>query len=399
MIFSKPLSLVVAVVSIFSLVPSQASAIVGGNLKEGDTSPYVSLSIVTPGDLRAPEWSFCSGTLIGNRWVVTAAHCFWDNKHDMLRFDDNTVVVVSDASGARTPYPIANITPHPLYSKRTYDYDLAIVETRLPVVGASFMPYGGLSASALKGSDTFATGWGMSSVSSSSESPASVKSVQVGIDYLYKNSIVSKHHEGKGSVCYGDSGGSLTATDPRFPESLLIGVLSSMVADYAPATSGDLCNLRNSFISTNLGHLSQWIQSVSSVPPATLRPTTLENFGVGSVSKEVIKKPIRKTICKPAWVSSKEVKFAAFLQAAHATGSLPAAPGSSASDYYPDALIPVVLGGEFATSNVAWFSRDATGLHSKEERAAAAYGINSKVCSGKITFDKGIELYRAYLGR
>lgn len=399
MIFSKLISLVVAVVSVSALIPSQASAIVGGNFKEGDTSPYVSLGVIAPGDHQAPESSFCSGTLIGQRWVVTAAHCFWDYKNDTLSFDDNSVVVVSDASGARIPYLIANITPHPLHTKRTYNYDLAIIETRAPVVGASFLPYGGLGESVLKGSDTFATGWGISADSDVAEAPAFVKSVQVSIDYLYKNSIVSRHHEGKGSVCYGDSGGSLTAADPRFPESVLIGVITSIVVDYVPVTPGGVCTLRNSFISTNLGHLSQWIQSVSSIPPATARPTILENFGAGSVSKEVIKRSIRKTICKPAWVTAKEVKFAAYVDVARHTNKLPAAPSSSASDYYPDALIPVVLGGEFAANNIAWFSMDAAGLHSKEERIAAAYGINYEVCSGKITFDKGIELYRTYLSR
>ena len=344
---------------------TKALAIVGGNLKEGDTSPYVSLSIVTPGDLRAPEWSFCSGTLIGNRWVVTAAHCFWDNKHDMLRFDDNTVVVVSDASGARTPYPIANITPHPLHSKRTYDYDLAIVETRLPVVGASFMPYGGLSASALKGSDTFATGWGMSSVSSSSESPASVKSVQVGIDYLYKNSIVSKHHEGKGSVCYGDSGGSLTATDPRFPESLLIGVISLMVHDYAPATSGDLCNLRNSFISTNLGHLSQWIQSVTGIAPRRTQDTLSE------------------TICSKAWLQKNSVSNKQIALTAR-TANL------SKAGMTPNLVVPVSLGGVNNISNVGLVSK--TGKYSVATKKLFEKWLHGQVCQQRMPLTKAQSL-------
>jgi len=83
-------------------VPSGALAIVGGNFKEGDTSPYVKLQAYSTVGNIVTRFE-CSGTLISARHVVTAAHCFTDER-DVLLPGLRAEIVVSDLTGTQSSY-------------------------------------------------------------------------------------------------------------------------------------------------------------------------------------------------------------------------------------------------------------------------------------------------------
>lgn len=385
-----------ALVSTLSLAPSAASAIIGGSIKEGDTSPYVSINIggVNLQGEFSSSTPFCSGTLIGERWVLSAAHCFTNAELAL----PHIAVTVTNEAGVRTPYRAAKIIIHPLYSTKS-DYDVALVETQEPIVGAAYLPYGGFSLDVLKSLDTFATGWGMSveNTNSSDGSAANVvMSVQTPVTGMGHGVILTNQGKGKGSVCFGDSGGSLTAVDSRFAKPVLIGVIYA----YIPGVAA-LCNIQNSFASVDVGHIASWIHDVSSIPPVVTADVTrdiLKDFGKGKVVRKVWGDQ-SKTICSSRWVESRETKFTTLLAEATAENLVPLHPNYLPPVYSPDALIPVVLGGEFSYSNLAWFSTNPGDSSAKQDRVAFAASLNKQVCSGKMKFNKALVLYRTYLSK
>jgi len=400
-------SVVMVVVSVCFLAPTQVSAIINGDVKQGDASPYVYLRVLetieeTQKGPKIRVYS-CSGTLIGERHVVSAAHCFAD-KNDRLFANFRVEVFVSDVTGTKSKYTSLKVTPHPLYGRKKFVHDLAVIEVSTPIVNASFLPYGGFSLKEIKKQVLSAVGSGMTTApqcdgqtctlppEAGESKVARTIQTRVGklaqlVEYSLRSRSVT------GAICFGDSGGSLVMNDASVKGPVLVGVL------FAEEIGDGDCARNQAINSVDLYYYSRWIYDVSSVAPTVPPRTVFEVFGDGVVARDVAKKSVRETICNQRWVSGKQAKFVTSLADADDKNTLRADPDFASPVRYPDALIPVALGGEFSVKNIAWFSTDPLDRHSKENRSATAAAISARVCAGKITFAKGLAKYRAYLNK
>ncbi|KAH0817404.1 hypothetical protein GEV33_005387 [Tenebrio molitor] len=76
---------------------------------------------------------FCTGSILGRRWILTAAHCFENIQGKPLDFF--AVDVGSHYLSTGTRYPIANAFVHPEFvqSPQIYKNDLALVQLERPI--------------------------------------------------------------------------------------------------------------------------------------------------------------------------------------------------------------------------------------------------------------------------
>uniref|UniRef100_A0A7E4V2X1 limulus clotting factor C n=1 Tax=Panagrellus redivivus TaxID=6233 RepID=A0A7E4V2X1_PANRE len=98
--------------------PILNNGIVGGHPAQPYSWPWQTL--IHPGG------SVCSGSIVADRWVISAAHCF-----DGV--PENTVEVYSGVFGRRHPYPktshkVRKIYLHPKYGSHGFNDDVALLE-------------------------------------------------------------------------------------------------------------------------------------------------------------------------------------------------------------------------------------------------------------------------------
>lgn len=130
--------------------------IIGGEDAEEDVHPFqVGLMIKSISDDFQAQ--FCGGTLVAERFVVTAAHC----SENISSPADQVQVLVGarrlDGSGQRVD--VARVTLHPSYNPETADYDVAVWELARPVSGIDFATIASTQPTT-PGTFLRVTGWG-----------------------------------------------------------------------------------------------------------------------------------------------------------------------------------------------------------------------------------------------
>lgn len=228
-------------------LPTLSLKIINGSVcGELSSSPVV--RVVTVDNSRRVR-TFCSGTMITSREVLTAAHCF-------VRRSSGTYISYGEFSGARL-VAAESVDIHPGYtalgasgSESTFN-DIAVIhlEENVPLP-----PLPLLTSRALREGSLLSI-FGYGSDENGEFSGVDLRSGQMLVDSVTENHIIAVY-EGEGSnACQGDSGGPLVASLRGVP--LLAGVTATGTLE--GCGPGD----RSYFMNLSSESISEFLQSVA----------------------------------------------------------------------------------------------------------------------------------------
>ncbi|MEJ1157377.1 serine protease [Prosthecomicrobium sp. N25] len=135
--------------------------IIGGTKAPPASWPAV-VALVRAGVPADYDAQFCGGTLVGPRWVLTAAHCVFDITESQLEILQGTQIL-STTGSLGTRHAVAAIHVHPDWDSTSFENDVALVELAADIAGAPTLPMlgGGRPARlARAGTGVTAIGWG-----------------------------------------------------------------------------------------------------------------------------------------------------------------------------------------------------------------------------------------------
>ncbi|XP_063883975.1 trypsin-2-like [Scylla paramamosain] len=170
---------------------------------------------------------WCGGTIINNKYALTAAHCFF-NKQGERESDEGLVVGVADhdmtttsddASGVTRLVNVKKVILHSKYDPKGYDYDMALLQleetldlSKNKELRAVCLPKD--DSKNYAGMKGIASGWGR--LVTDGDQPDKLKEVVLPIldakcwNYQISERILcAADQEGKKDTCQGDSGGPL----------------------------------------------------------------------------------------------------------------------------------------------------------------------------------------------
>lgn len=196
--------------------------IVGGSEVSGHPYKQVGAFVAEKGGFAG---SFCSGTLVAARRVITAAHCVeaaeqYEDAGYTLHF-----VVADEVAGSwEDSAVIKSMHSHPNYSATTANHDIAVLylETGIQDFGTMALNTEYMVQSDLGENLTY-VGYGLTD-SDKANSGGTRRKVNVPIVHYDSNFVYTYADGASKNVCSGDSGGAALWKDPETDSWELVGV-------------------------------------------------------------------------------------------------------------------------------------------------------------------------------
>jgi secreted trypsin-like serine protease len=183
--------------------------------------------------LQADGSHFCGGSIISDRWVVTAQHCVEGETASRLRIVAGATRLSRPADGQTRQ--VAEIIVVPGYTSAERGKDMALLRLATPLTLGATVAAIGLATDADNATQTgvmaSVTGWG--TLRAGGSIPDALKGVAVPVvtmaaaQRVYSETLTADQLAAGGTgtdSCQGDSGGPLTVNSPR--GRLLVGVVS-----------------------------------------------------------------------------------------------------------------------------------------------------------------------------
>ena len=276
--------------------------IVGGVVAAPSTHPF-QIGIVAKRIRNNFQAQFCGGTLVADRYVVTAAHCIEDVTDAYGQIQVLVGTQRLNRSGRRIG--VAEVLMHPLYGSNQIsplDYDVAVLRLTTPVTG---IPFASLAASepTVAGTILRSSGWGR--LVYRGPKPSSLMEVDLPFVPTVDGSCINEEditprmicagETGK-DTCGGDSGGPLTINrGAGYTE--LVGIVSFGTGCGSEGYPGVYSNVADSSIKT-------FIENALSAPPPAF------NFAAATQTVNEGARRVTLTVTRESPVEAASVRFA-----------------------------------------------------------------------------------------
>lgn len=109
------------------LTPLNSGAIVSNRTEH----PWIALLFIT--EAQSSNEYVCGGSLVGSEWIMTAAHCVYPGRSNLLSPSITAFLheKYTEVGGSWVTLPVvtaAKIIPHPQYDPRTFTNDVALIQ-------------------------------------------------------------------------------------------------------------------------------------------------------------------------------------------------------------------------------------------------------------------------------
>ncbi|XP_025142498.3 mannan-binding lectin serine protease 1 isoform X4 [Bubalus bubalis] len=219
--------------------------IINGRPTQKGTTPWIAMLSHLNGQ------PFCGGSLLGSKWIVTAAHCLHEapdseglSLHDLGLLSPSAFKIImgklrrTQSDENEQSLSVKQVFFHPLYNPNTYENDVALLELlRGPVLNDFVMPICLPQGPPEEGAMVIVSGWGKQFLQ---RFPETLMEIEIPIvDHhicreayaplkkkVTRDMICAGEKEGGRDACAGDSGGPMVTLDTQRGQWYLVGTVS-----------------------------------------------------------------------------------------------------------------------------------------------------------------------------